>query len=149
MRYFTFASLLLVLIAQTLSAPQQQQQQKAQSDETFKLIILHNNDMHARFEQTNAVSSRCKEDDQENNRCYGGFARVAHEVREYRRRADAGEIPKVLYLNAGDTYTGTPWFALYKDNITATFLKLLKPDAIVGFPLTPSLFSLKNHFISF
>ncbi len=35
-----------------------------------------------------------------------------------------------MYLNAGDTYTGTPWFTLYKDNITAAFLDILKPDAI-------------------
>lgn len=104
---------------------------KSSNDDNFKLIILHNNDMHARFEQTNAMSSRCKEEDEKNNRCYGGFARVAHEVRMYRNKAAAGEIPRVLYLNAGDTYTGTPWFTLYKDNITAAFLKLLRPDAIV------------------
>jgi hypothetical protein len=28
-------------------------------------------------------------------------------------------------------YTGTPWFSLFKDNITAAFLDLLQPDAIV------------------
>lgn len=28
-------------------------------------------------------------------------------------------------------YTGTPWFSVFKDNITAAFLDLLKPDAIV------------------
>jgi 5'-nucleotidase len=87
--------------------------------------------MHARFEQTNAMSSRCREEDAKANKCYGGIARTAHVVRDFRRRAEAGEIPRVLYLNAGDTYTGTPWFALYKDNITASFLELLKPDAIV------------------
>lgn len=71
--------------------------------DSFKLTILHNNDMHARFEQTNALSNRCKEEDQENNKCYGGFARVAHLVRKYRAEAENGEIPPVLYLNAGDT----------------------------------------------
>lgn len=76
---------------------------KLSKSDSFKLTILHNNDMHARFEQTNAFSSRCKEEDQENNKCYGGFARVAHLVRKYRNEADNGEIPPVLYLNAGDT----------------------------------------------
>lgn len=47
--------------------------------------------------------------------------------------SEDGEIPPVLYLNAGDTYTGTPWFTIYKDNITAAFLNLLKPDAMVSF----------------
>uniref|UniRef100_A0A182N6C7 Apyrase n=1 Tax=Anopheles dirus TaxID=7168 RepID=A0A182N6C7_9DIPT len=95
----------------------------------LELIVLHNNDMHARFEQTGAYSNDCPESDVSSNRCYGGFARVAHKVREYRAAEAAGGLP-VLYLNAGDTYTGTPWFAVYKDNITAAFLNKLKPDAI-------------------
>lgn len=100
-------------------------------DGSFKLTILHNNDMHARFEQTGVYSDKCSKDDAGNNKCFGGFARVAHEVRMYRARAEAGEIPSVLYLNAGDTYTGTPWFSIFKDEIAAAFLKILKPDAIV------------------
>ena len=103
------------------------------ADGNFELIILHNNDMHARFEQTGVLSNKCTKEDAAINKCYGGFARVAHEVREYRTKAAAGEIPSVLYLNAGDTYTGTPWFALYKDEIASDFLKILKPDAIVSF----------------
>uniref|UniRef100_A0A182QYU4 Apyrase n=1 Tax=Anopheles farauti TaxID=69004 RepID=A0A182QYU4_9DIPT len=95
----------------------------------FELIVLHNNDMHARFEQTGAYSNDCSQTDASSNHCYGGFARVAHKVREYRATEASGGLP-VLYLNAGDTYTGTPWFAVYKDNITAAFLNLLKPDAI-------------------
>uniref|UniRef100_A0A182VXJ9 Apyrase n=1 Tax=Anopheles minimus TaxID=112268 RepID=A0A182VXJ9_9DIPT len=95
----------------------------------MELIILHNNDMHARFEQTGAYSNDCQPSDVANNRCYGGFARVAHKVREYRAMEASGGLP-VLYLNAGDTYTGTPWFSVYKDNITAAFLNMLKPDAI-------------------
>uniref|UniRef100_A0A182RBG7 Apyrase n=1 Tax=Anopheles funestus TaxID=62324 RepID=A0A182RBG7_ANOFN len=95
----------------------------------LELIILHNNDMHARFEQTGAYSNDCQPSDVDSNRCYGGFARVAHKVREYRATEASGGLP-VLYLNAGDTYTGTPWFSVYKDNITAAFLNMLKPDAI-------------------
>lgn len=53
-----------------------------------------------------------------------------HRLKEYRDKAQNGGTP-VLYLNAGDTYTGTPWFTLYKDKIVAEFLNLLKPDAIV------------------
>lgn len=109
---------------------------KNADEESFKMIILHNNDMHARFEQTGVVSDKCTKADADLNKCYGGFARVAHEVREYRRRAEAGEIPRVLYLNAGDTYTGTPWFSLFKDKIASDFLKILKPDAIVRFLLS-------------
>ena len=102
------------------------------SNANFKLTILHNNDMHARFEQTGVLSDRCTKNDAENNRCFGGFARVAHVVKEFRKKAADGEIPKVLYLNAGDTYTGTPWFSVYKDKIASDFLNLLKPDATVS-----------------
>lgn len=114
--------LLLLLLAVTVT-------RGAPTNGNFQLIILHNNDMHARFEQTGAYGNDCQPADVANNRCYGGFARVAHKVREYRQQEASGGLP-VLYLNAGDTYTGTPWFAVYKDNITASFLNILKPDAI-------------------
>lgn len=52
-------------------------------------------------------------------------------VRKFRHEANNGGTP-VLYLNAGDTYTGTPWFTVFKDNITAAFLNKLEPDAIVS-----------------
>lgn len=44
-----------------------------------EFIILHNNDMHARFEQTNANSATCPPEDVNNDKCFGGFARVAYE----------------------------------------------------------------------
>lgn len=44
----------------------------------FEFIILHNNDMHARFEQTNMRSGTCSNDDANKNKCCGGFARVAN-----------------------------------------------------------------------
>uniref|UniRef100_A0A1B0FBT2 5'-nucleotidase n=1 Tax=Glossina morsitans morsitans TaxID=37546 RepID=A0A1B0FBT2_GLOMM len=99
------------------------------SDVALEFIILHNNDMHARFEQTSKTTGKCTPEMANTNKCYGGFARVAYEVRKYRQEAENGG-PSVLYLNAGDTYTGTPWFTIFKDNITAAFLNKLKPDAI-------------------
>lgn len=47
----------------------------AAAAETFDLTILHLNDFHARYEQTNVVSGRCSEDEAAKNRCFGGFAR--------------------------------------------------------------------------
>lgn len=101
------------------------------TNETLKFIILHNNDMHGRFEQTGKSSNRCGKGAAERNECYGGFPRVATKVKEFRLRAIAGEIQSVLYLNAGDTYTGSPWFATFKDRIAADFMNLLRPDAMV------------------
>lgn len=102
-----------------------------QKDPAIEFIVLHNNDMHARFEQTSQHSTACHPDDAINNRCYGGFARTSSLIKKYRHAADNGG-PKTLYLNAGDTYTGTPWFTIYKDKIVSAFLNMLKPDAMVS-----------------
>nr|CAD7267768.1 unnamed protein product [Timema shepardi] len=98
----------------------------------FEVILLHTNDMHARFEQTTALSSRCTDADAEANRCYGGMARVASEVRKARARAASGEGPNVLFLNAGDTYQGTVWYTFHKWRIVTRFINLLAFDAIVS-----------------
>ncbi|XP_022118300.2 uncharacterized protein LOC110995442 [Pieris rapae] len=100
------------------------------NDGTFELLILHNNDMHARFEQTSQLSGACTTADRDAGKCYGGFPRVAHVVKEARKAAESGEGPPVLYLNAGDTYTGTAWFTIYKWKIAAEFLNALQPDAV-------------------
>ncbi|XP_055839608.1 protein 5NUC-like [Episyrphus balteatus] len=96
---------------------------------SIEFLILHNNDMHARFEQTSVSGGKCSQGDENTNKCYGGFARTAHEIRKFRDEAKSTG-PPILYLNAGDTYTGTPWFTIFKDNITAAFLNKLSPDAI-------------------
>uniref|UniRef100_T1H0M6 Uncharacterized protein n=1 Tax=Megaselia scalaris TaxID=36166 RepID=T1H0M6_MEGSC len=46
--------------------------------ELVKFTLLHNNDLHARFEQISATLSTCSEYLEEANDCYGGFARTAH-----------------------------------------------------------------------
>ncbi|CAH2092771.1 unnamed protein product [Euphydryas editha] len=86
--------------------------------------------MHARFEQTSQLSGACTIADREAGKCYGGFPRVAHVVKEARKAAASGEGPPVLYLNAGDTYTGTAWFTIYKWKVAAEFLNALQPDAV-------------------
>ncbi|NP_001040490.1 ecto-nucleotidase precursor [Bombyx mori] len=103
---------------------------RTNKDGTFELLILHNNDMHAKFEQTSQLSGVCTEADMNAGKCYGGFARVAYLVKQTRKAAQTGEGPPVLYLNAGDTYTGSPWFAQYKWKIAAEFINALQPDAV-------------------
>ncbi|XP_030560619.1 protein 5NUC-like isoform X2 [Drosophila novamexicana] len=94
-----------------------------------EFIIIHNNDMHARFEQVNKNGGACTPKDANRDKCFGGFARVAHVVRKYREEAKNGGIA-ALYLNAGDTYSGTVWFTVFKDQITSTMLNKLHPDAM-------------------
>lgn len=117
-------------------------------DNNLRFILLHNNDLHARFEQTSQNSAKCLSVDALQNKCFGGFPRVATVVKEFRSKAKAGEIQSVLYLNAGDTYTGTPWFSIFTDSIAADFMNLLKPDAMVRNCQVFSLFVLQNYFLS-
>ncbi|XP_061719225.1 uncharacterized protein LOC133526563 [Cydia pomonella] len=123
----------------------------------FELLILHNNDMHARFEQTSQLSGVCTTADREAGKCYGGFPRVATVVKEARRKAASGEGPPVLYLNAGDTYTGTAWFTIYKWKIAAEFINALRPDAVSlgtndiqasADPLSPFLNEIKTNIVT-
>ena len=50
----------------------------AVTNKPLELIILHNSDMHARFEQTGVYSNLCREVDASAGECYGGFGRVSH-----------------------------------------------------------------------
>ncbi|XP_055316674.1 protein 5NUC-like [Sitodiplosis mosellana] len=129
-KYFHRFVLALVIAATTVNiAKTVPLEGRSTKKSALDLVILHNNDMHARFEQTDKFSAKCHPDEIIDNKCYGGFARVSHILKEHRKAAENGG-PPVLYLNAGDTYTGTPWFTIYKDRIVSEFMNKLKPDAI-------------------
>lgn len=119
--------LTLVSVKCVASVPFQDQ---TSSNSTFELILLHNNDMHARFEQIDKNSNTCGAEDIKANRCYGGFARVSHLVKKYRKQAESGGTA-VLYLNGGDTYYGSNWFSAFKHKVSSEFMNLLQPDAMV------------------
>ncbi|XP_057322609.1 snake venom 5'-nucleotidase-like [Microplitis mediator] len=92
----------------------------------WTLNIVHTNDMHSRFDETSPrTSPRCRDQDVRENNCYGGFARLATLI----KKAKSSSTP-TLFLNAGDTYQGSAWFAKDKWKVVAHFLELLKPDAI-------------------
>ncbi|CAK9817344.1 Protein 5NUC [Anthophora quadrimaculata] len=91
--------------------------------EGLTVRILHNNDMHSRFEQTSKLSTVCAKKEAEAGECYGGFARIATLIRQARKSS----IP-CLFLNAGDTYQGSTWFTVYKWKVVSKFLNLLAPN---------------------
>ncbi|XP_041788378.1 apyrase-like [Anopheles merus] len=94
-------------------------------DLLYPLTIIHLNDFHARFEETNTVSTRCKPD--EGERCIGGYGRVVSRIKSLQQEyADRNPI----YLNAGDSFQGTIWYTLLRWNVTAYFLNLLPADAM-------------------
>ena len=93
------------------------------SEDLFPLTIIHLNDMHARFEETNTLANTCKEHD----KCIGGYARVVTKVKELRANS-----PNPIYLNAADNFQGTYWYNVFRWNVTQYFLNLEPADAIVS-----------------
>lgn len=91
--------------------------------ELFPLSIIHLNDIHARFDETNIYSNTCKEGDF----CIGGYARVITKVKELLERR-----PNPIYLNAGDNFQGTLWYNIHRWNVTSQMLNLLPADAMVN-----------------
>lgn len=112
------------LISQCDAVPTTQATKHANGS-ALNLILLHNNDLHGHFEET------CI-DRQGVSKCFGGFGRISTVVKQYRSDHDRGSGPPVLFLNAGDTYTGTPWFSLFKDKIASEMMNALKFDAGVS-----------------
>ena len=70
------------------------------------ITIIHINDIHARFEETNVNSLRCREGD---GFCFGGIARICAKAKQLLR-----EYPEALFFNAGDLYLGTVWYSIFK-----------------------------------
>ncbi|GAB0100402.1 protein 5NUC-like [Sergentomyia squamirostris] len=94
---------------------------KRNQKNTIDIILLHTNDMHGSFEETDAKSNTCHKNE---IKCYGGFPRIAHMVKKYRK-----DNKNVIFLNAGDTFTGTPAFSIFKHNITSEMMNFLSPNA--------------------
>uniref|UniRef100_T1HRT1 Uncharacterized protein n=1 Tax=Rhodnius prolixus TaxID=13249 RepID=T1HRT1_RHOPR len=89
----------------------------------FSLTIIHTNDMHSRMEEINARTGKC--DKKKEEPCYGGFARVAHEAARIK-----SETKNTLFLNAGDTYQGTPLHTFFKYKMLVPLMKKLKIDVM-------------------
>ncbi|KAF9808321.1 hypothetical protein SFRURICE_008374 [Spodoptera frugiperda] len=93
----------------------------AQTTSGYELNILHYNDFHARFVETNRLGGPCN---QTADTCIGGFARLATVVRQ---RLDIE--PHSLLLNAGDSFQGTIWYNVLRWNVTQDFMNMLPHDA--------------------
>lgn len=93
----------------------------------FSLTILHTNDNHARFEQTNVRGFLCNPSDAQAGECYGGMARKATMIKKIR-----SETKNVLLISGGDVLTGTIWYRVYRGNATRFFMNELGYDIMVS-----------------
>jgi 5'-nucleotidase len=94
----------------------------AASDETFRLTIVHVNDIHAHLDPS-PVNLATTPPVQV---MAGGAARMATAFAQLRLVSS-----NVLYLHAGDEFSGTPWFSVYKGLADAAVLNRLRFDAFV------------------
>ncbi|KAH3736665.1 hypothetical protein DPMN_043238 [Dreissena polymorpha] len=96
------------------------------SAEDFQLTIVHNNDVHAHFDEVNSHSGECSPAQAAANSCYGGEARRNAFIKDARRRYGN----RTLVLDAGDRFTGTLWFNQYKGRAASIFVNKENYDAV-------------------
>ena len=86
------SSLITLVICRTLN----------EDDTSFKIRVLHTNDLHSRFDEVTLSGSKCKDRDRRKNVCVGGVARIKHEVDRIKNEHHPDD--NVLFLNAGDFF---------------------------------------------
>lgn len=94
-------------------------------EEPFPVSIIHINDMHARFDETNNISSACKDGE----KCIGGYARAVTIIKKLMAKHQH-QHTNPIYLNAGDSFQGSPWYTFGRWNVTSEMFNLLNADAI-------------------
>ena len=90
----------------------------------FDLTVLHTNDIHGRFEETDKHGFVCNTKD---DACFGGVARIATAVKDVRNKAQ-----NVVFVDGADRFTGTIWSEVYKGNASRVFFNQLNYTAIVS-----------------
>ena len=93
----------------------------------YNLTLLHTNDVHARFLQTDKYSAKCSPAKAAEGKCFGGIARRVTKVREIR-----ASNPNVLLVDAGDQYQGTLWFYVHRGAAAAHYMNKIRYDAMVS-----------------
>lgn len=91
--------------------------------EDLTLTVLHTNDVHSHFLETDPYGGRCKPE--KKARCVGGAARHLALVRKIK-----ASNRNVLFLSAGDYFQGTAFYTLLKYKPVADVVQLLKHDAM-------------------
>ncbi|CAH1112590.1 unnamed protein product [Psylliodes chrysocephalus] len=114
---YALAIFFLVSVGICAGCPPRKRQTKP-----FELSVVHYNDFHARFQQTNSNGGTCKNETE----CIGGFSRLYKQITTLFEKK-----PKSILLNAGDNFQGTLYYSIGKWNITQEFMNKLPIDATV------------------
>lgn len=90
---------------------------------SYEMTLLHTNDIHSYILGLTEKKQACN-GTQEN--CFGGYARLEAAIEAIKK-----EDPNALVLDAGDNFTGTLFYTLYKTPIVAEFMNRLGYSATV------------------
>lgn len=99
----------------------------AQAD--FTMTVLHINDLHSRILPINKYDSTCGQEDLAENKCFGGFARVAKVLNDRRDAIEAGG-GHVLVMDAGDQFQGSLFYTNYKGQAAVELMNMTGFDVM-------------------
>ena len=86
--------------------------------DSFKLNLIHTNDLHSHLLPFNDLSDCSMDSD-----CLGGFARIITFM-------EKEKSPISLFLDAGDRFTGTAFYTLFKSKFLLPLFQKMPYDAI-------------------
>jgi len=89
------------------------------------LTILHTNDFHSRVMPINKYDSGCSVEDNDEGKCFGGYARLVTAIRAARDAADAS-----ILVDGGDQFQGSLFYTYYKGKVAAEMMTALGYDAM-------------------
>uniref|UniRef100_A0A0K8RAN6 5'-nucleotidase n=1 Tax=Ixodes ricinus TaxID=34613 RepID=A0A0K8RAN6_IXORI len=95
------------------------------SGDEFNITVLHTNDIHSHFLQSDGRGANCSEKKAAKKECYGGIARIVTKVRELKESEE-----NTLFFNAGDFYQGTVWYTVLKYEIVAAAMEKMMYNSV-------------------
>uniref|UniRef100_A0A6B0VCN7 5'-nucleotidase n=1 Tax=Ixodes ricinus TaxID=34613 RepID=A0A6B0VCN7_IXORI len=95
------------------------------SDDVFNITVLHTNDIHSHFLQSDSRGANCSEKKAKANKCYGGVPRIVTKVKQLKATEK-----NAYFFNAGDFFQGTVWYTVLKYNIVALAMEHMMYDAV-------------------
>lgn len=126
-RPFRTAVLLLSVSLSLSLCPARATPTAAVTSNNYRLLVLHTNDMHSRFDEIDETDAECSTSSRP---CYGGFARLKAAVDGERR--GASDVDGTLFLNAGDTFQGTAFYTFFRWRAVGRMLRTLGIDVMVS-----------------
>ena len=95
----------------------------------FHLLILHQGDIHARYQTIDSFGITCaNEDFQKDATCSGGFSRAVAYVKAMKQHP---YTKNVLVVNSGDFFAGEMMHTLFKWKVSAQLARIMPYDALI------------------